>query len=620
MISIMHAPALRCFLRVIARAVSAVKEVLLRKKSKGFILRLRRAMSFVRPHRTAVVFIITLTFGLAGLNALEPLVFKYVFDALEEGGAVRILLLGVLALIGTGLIRETAGLKSNWLTWRTRLKVHQTLLGRIVERLQSLPVSYHQAESVGSIMTRVDRGIQGFLGAVSEIAFNVLPALLYLGISVVVMVRLDWRLSLVVIAFTPIPAIISALATPERIRREKTLMDRWARIYSRFNEVLAGIVTVKSFAMEKEEKHRFMRDVESANNIVVKGVGTDGFVGAGQNLVVVFAKVAWIAFGGLLVLRGEITLGTAIAFLGYVGGLFGPVQGLCGIYKTLRTASVSLDIIFSILDSEDHLKDDPDAGEVSDLRGEVVFEKVSFSYTDRNPVLDCVDLKVEPGETVAIVGPSGAGKSTMLSLLLRLHDPTEGRVMIDGKDIRGVKQQSLRRKIGVVQQEPLLFNDSLRNNIAYGRPDAGLDEICEAAELANVHQFAYRLPEGWESCLGERGCRLSAGERQRVAIARALLKNPPLLVLDEATSALDAETEHLVQEALDRLKQGRTTFIVAHRLSTVTSANRILVLKDGDIREQGSHTELMALGGYYAYLVDRQTRGFLAPERESVSV
>jgi ATP-binding cassette subfamily B protein len=208
----------------------------------------------------------------------------------------------------------------------------------------------------------------------------------------------------------------------------------------------------------------------------------------------------------------------------------------------------------------------------------------------------------------------------MLSLLLRLHDPTEGRVMIDGKDIRGVKQQSLRRKIGVVQQEPLLFNDSLRNNIAYGRPDAGLDEICEAAELANVHQFAYRLPEGWESCLGERGCRLSAGERQRVAIARALLKNPPLLVLDEATSALDAETEHLVQEALDRLKQGRTTFIVAHRLSTVTSANRILVLKDGDIREQGSHTELMALGGYYAYLVDRQTRGFLAPERESVSV
>jgi ATP-binding cassette subfamily B protein len=319
----------------------------------------------------------------------------------------------------------------------------------------------------------------------------------------------------------------------------------------------------------------------------------------------------------LLILKGESTLGTLVAFLGYVGGLFGPVQGLTGIYQTIQRAYVSLDEIFSILDFQEHLGDAPDAQEITKVTGEVVFENLKFSY-ERNgrPILDGINLSVTPGETLAIVGPSGAGKTTLMALLMRFYDPTEGAIRLDGKDLRKLKQKSLRRNIGVVLQDPLLFNDTIRNNIAYGRPNASMAEVEASARAANAHDFIMRLPEGYETMVGERGSRLSVGERQRVTIARALVKDPPLIVLDEATSSLDAESEALVQDALSRLMKNRTTFVIAHRLSTVIDANRIIVLKDGLIAEQGSHAQLMARDGYYASLVKRQTRGLIRNEGE----
>jgi ATP-binding cassette, subfamily B, bacterial len=582
--------------------------------------RLRRALAFAVPYRRAIVVILLITLALAAINAAEPLILKFIFDNLTSPEReLRAFGQGIAILIGLGLIREIATGYSNWLIWQTRLGIHYSLLENTVERLHSMPLNFQQEEGVGAIMTRLDRGIQGFVGAVSQILFNIFPAVLYLGISVFVMMRLNWKLAVVVLCFVPIPAIIAALSAPEQMRRERTLLDKWSKIYSRFNEVLSGIVTVRSFAMEDVEKSQFLRHVGAANRVVVRGVGIDSGVGAATNFVVTMARVAAIALGGMFVLNGQITLGTLIAFLGYVGGLFGPVQGLTGIYQTIQRAYVSLDEIFRILDLQEHLGDAPNAQDIPQVRGEVSFEGVKFSYDHAGrPILDGINLSVNAGETLAIVGPSGSGKTTMMALLMRFYDPKEGSIKLDGVDLRALKQRSLRRNIGTVLQDPLLFNDSVRNNIAYGRPDATMEEIQKAAAIANAHNFILRLPDQYATMVGERGSRLSLGERQRIAIARALLKDPPILVLDEATSSLDAESEELVQEALTRLMRGRTTFVIAHRLATVVSADRIIVLKHGRIVESGTHISLMKLRGYYFSLVQRQTRGLILNEGEEL--
>jgi ATP-binding cassette subfamily B protein len=574
-------------------------------------------LRFALPYRRSVFTIFLITLVLAALNAAEPLIFKFIFDHLTSREARRELATGILLLAVLSLFRELATAYSNWKTWHTRLGIHYALLETTVERLHRMPLTLHREEGVGAIMTRLDRGIQGLINAITQILFNVFPAILYLCISIVVMMRLNWQLAVIVIIFVPVPALIAAWSGPEQTRRERVLLDRWSHIYSRFNEVLSGIVTVRSFAMEDEEKKRFLREVNLANRVVARGVGLDSGLGAANNLVVAFARIAALALGGLFVIQGRTTFGTLVAFLGYVGGLFGPVQGLTGIYQTIQKAYVSLDDIFSILDVQDHLGDAPNARELSVVQGAIQFEGVKFRYgTLDRPVLDGVSLDARAGQTTAIVGPSGSGKSTMMALLMRFYDPQEGVIRLDGEDLRGIKQRSLRRTIGTVMQDPVLFNDTVRNNIAYGRPEATLEEIEQSARSANAHEFIMHLPAGYDTMVGERGSRLSAGERQRIAIARALLKDPRILVLDEATSSLDAESEALVQEALERLIQGRTTFVIAHRLATVVHADRIIVLSQGRIVESGTHRELMKLRGYYASLVERQTRGLIRNEGE----
>jgi ATP-binding cassette subfamily B protein len=557
--------------------------------------------------------VMALTLTGAAFGAVEPLVYKRIFDGLGLGREAFGSVVPWAALLGgLALAREAIVGTAGWLTWRTRLRLQHRLLDATVTRLHRLPLEYHRGEGIGSVMTKLDRGIQGFVGAFGDATTQLIPAFAYLVMSVIVMLQLSVRLTLVTLLLVPVPAIIASMAAPAQVQREARLLERWSKLYARFHEVLSVLLTVRSFAMEDRERRRFLDGVEQANREVERGVRFDTRVGALQSTVVAGARVVSIGYGAHLVMQGATTVGTVVAFLGYVGGLFGPVQSLAGLYATLRKAAVSIDTVFGILDAEESIGDRPDAIDPGRLRGDVRLEGVRFGYDPKKPpVLERVSLHVRPGETLALVGPSGSGKSTITSLIQRFHDPQEGSVRLDGRDVRELKQAAIRREIAVVLQDPVLFNDTVANNIAYGKPDASHHEIEQAARAAHAHAFIEKLPNGYDTLVGERGGRLSVGERQRIAIARALIKDPPIVILDEATSALDAETEAAIQAALERLLVGRTAIVIAHRLSTVVRADRIVVLRHGTIIEEGTHEALLRRSGYYARLVHEQTRGLL---------
>jgi ATP-binding cassette subfamily B protein len=578
--------------------------------SSSFALAIR-SLDFIRPQRRRLACVVCLALVLSALSALDPLLIKYLIDQLGRGDGAPRFALAMVSLLVLELVR--AGLQAVmgvW-SWDVRLGVDFRVRERLVGKLNSLPLSFHQREGVGGTMTRINQAISAYVAAFADTAFNLSPTLLYLVLALAAMMELDARLALLVVLIAPLPALIGAWAAPEQTQRERRLIERWSSVYSRFNEVLAGMMTVKGFAMEEAEKQRFLDGVREGNGVVLRGVRTDTRSGTLRTLAATAARLAALALGGYLALRGEITVGTMVAFLGYIGGLFGPVQGLTNTYQTFRKASVALETIYGVLDADDTVGDAPDAADIMPIKGEVQFREVTFAYQPGHPILRGLSLHVRPGETIALIGPSGSGKSTVAALLQRLYPVGTGSILVDGIDLRAMTQRSLRRQIGVVFQDAHLFNDTVRANIAYGRPTATLEQIAAAARAAHAHDFIMALPEGYDTVVKERGSRLSGGQRQRIAIARALLKDPPILILDEATSALDAESERLIQLALARLLHGRTAFVIAHRLSTVRDADRIIVLRDGGISEMGNHGELLAGGGYYAELVERQARGFL---------
>jgi ATP-binding cassette subfamily B protein len=587
-----------------------------------------RALPWLRGFGRPIGKVLVAALALAAVSAAAPLALMQLVDALGRiaaaGPAGATDAAGRTVLVALGLV-AAAELAQVWLSrlletrsWRVRLDLDFALRQRVTARLHTLPLSYHQQQTVGGLVSQVNTSIHGFVGAVGEIAFKALPAIAYLALALAALLQLDWRLAVAVCVFAPLPALIGMRAAPEQTRRDRVLLAHWSSTFGRWTEVLAGIRTVKGFAMEQAEERRFLDAVAQGNARVTRGARRDARTNALQGLSAAAARLSVAALGAWLVLRGHGTVGALFAALQYVGGLFGPIQGLTNVYATVRRASVSLESVSAILDAPDPLADPVGARDLQVTRGAVTFDGVSFDYGDGRPVLRGVTLDVAPGETVALVGPSGCGKTTLVSLLERLHAPTAGRILVDGVDVRGCTQHSLRRQVGTVMQDVHLFHDTILANITYGTPGASRAEAEAAARAANAHEFIERLPDGYDTVVGERGAGLSGGQKQRIAIARALLKNPPILVLDEATSALDNESEALVQAALQRLTRGRTTLVVAHRLSTVIDADRIVVLRGGQVEAVGTHAELLAQGGYYARLFARHARGALAESLEEI--
>jgi ATP-binding cassette, subfamily B, bacterial len=585
-----------------------------RVERPGALKQIGQVAALMRGYRRPIATTVALTLVAACLAALEPILLKRIIDGLTDTPSLSHLRDGVLLLCGVWLLKMVIDAIGGVSRWMTQVTIEYDLRSRTMRRVHTLPVSFHQGQQVGALMTRLDRGIGQLVAAVGTLAFSTLPSVAFLITALWIMQGEDWRLALVLGLFAPIPAIIGVLAAREQSERERKLLNGWSAIYSRLNEVLSGIRTVKAFGMEKRELGVFLRGVRGTNRTVRRGIVIDTTVSTVKEAVSLLARAATIGFGGWLVIRGETTLGTVIAFLGYIGSVFGPVEGLTGIYATLRKASAALEVVQMISDAPEDPADDPQAVPLSSVRGEVHLRDVHFSYDGQTQILSGLDVQIAAGETVAIVGGSGAGKTTIASLVQRLYDPQQGAVLIDGRDIRDYKQASLRQHIGVVLQDGLIFRDSVRANIAYGCPTASMEEIEAAAKAAHAHEFiTEQLPDGYDTDVGERGSLLSAGQRQRIAIARTLLKDPRILILDEATSALDAESEAKVQAALMHLMEGRTTIVIAHRLATITCADRIVVLGGGRVQEQGTHAELMSRAGYYARLVGFQTAGLGRP-------
>jgi ATP-binding cassette subfamily B protein/subfamily B ATP-binding cassette protein MsbA len=379
-----------------------------------------------------------------------------------------------------------------------------------------------------------------------------------------------------------------------------------SRIQSHIQQTLTGIPVVQAFAQEDREQKRFERFADAAVRAQQQStlIGSINSLSSGLIATLGTGVILWV--GARHVLNHSLSIGSLLVFLVYLNSLQAQLKIFANIHTALQGFNASVDRVLEVLDAPPEVADRPGAVELTTVRGHVKMENVSFGYDPARPVLRNVSLEAKPGETLAIVGATGVGKTTLVSLVPRFFDPTEGRVLIDGKDARDIQLKSLRAQVGLVLQEPFLFPISVADNIAFGRPHAPRSEVETAAQAANAHDFITRLPQGYETILGERGATLSGGERQRLSIARALLKNAPILILDEPTSALDAETEGHLMDALERLMNGRTTFIIAHRLSTVRRASQILVMKNGTLEERGTHEELLARGGLYAHLHQSQ--------------